>query len=237
MARRLLVYLLLACRHWSSSPRGLLYLQCSRRRAGPARPPCPARLPRSPNRPGTEPSSSTSTPRAAPATGTTSARTPGLEHPDVLPAHANRLERMLDRTAPRGATLCVIATPPHSGGDACTVATVADHILIPVQPSAPDLRATSPDHPDRRERRHARHGRHQPRHRQPPDDRAEPPDPGRRRCRDLPRHAASTHRAQPRVQLRSLRRRDRTGHKAAVELVQLYEWLVSARALPTKETA
>ena len=59
----------------------------------------------------------------------------------MLPAHANRLERLLDRMAPLGATLCVIDTAPHSGGDAFTVATLVDHILIPVQPSAPDLRA------------------------------------------------------------------------------------------------
>lgn len=26
----------------------------------------------------------------------------GLEHPDILPAHANRLERLLDRIAPSG---------------------------------------------------------------------------------------------------------------------------------------
>ena len=42
---------------------------------------------------------------------------------------------------PLGVTLCVIDTAPHSGGDAYTVASLADHILIPVQPSAPDLRA------------------------------------------------------------------------------------------------
>ena len=65
----------------------------------------------------------------------------GLEHPDVLPAHANRLERLLNRMEPLDVTLCVIDTAPHSGGDAYTVASLADHILIPVQPSAPDLRA------------------------------------------------------------------------------------------------
>ena len=114
--------------------------------------------------------------------------------------------------APLGATLCVIDTAPHSGGDAFTVAPLAR----PHPHPRPALRSRppghSPDHPDRRERRHARHRRHQPRHRQPPDDCAEPPDPGRRRRRGLPGHAASTHRAQPRLQLRPLRR-DRAGHQ------------------------
>ena len=160
----------------------------------------------------------------------------GLDHPDVLPAHANRLERMLDRMAPLGATLCVIDTAPHSGGDAFTVATVADHILIPVQPSAPDLRAI-----------------HQT------IQIAESADTPATVVinRAIVNHPtiAQSHRilAAANVAICPVTLHQRIAHshafnsgrcaaetepgtKAAVELVELYDWLVSARALPQADT-
>ena len=80
-------------------------------------------------------------PKGAPATGTTCARTPASNTPMSSPPTPTASNRLLNRMEPLGVTLCVIDTAPHSGGDAYTVASLADHILIPVQPSAPDLRA------------------------------------------------------------------------------------------------
>lgn len=148
---------------------------------------------------------------------------------------------MLDRMAPLGATLCVIDTAPHSGGDAFTVATLADHILIPVQPSAPDLRAI---HQTIKIAESAgtpatvvinRAIVNQPTIAQSHRTLAA-------NVAIVPRHDASTHRAQPRLQLRPLRRRDRAGHEGRRRrrARPAPRWLVSARALPqadTKETA
>ena len=164
----------------------------------------------------------------------------GLEHPDVLPAHTNRLERLLDRMAPLGATLCVIDTAPHSGGDAFTVATLADHVLIPVQPSAPDLRAihqtiriaesTGTPATAVINRAIVNHPTIAQSHRIL-SAAAVAVCPVTLHQRIAHSHAFNSGRCAAETE---------PGTKAAGELVQLYDWLVSARALPsadTKETA
>ncbi|MCY4508136.1 MAG: hypothetical protein OXG35_14440 [Acidobacteria bacterium] len=51
-----------------------------------------------------------------------------------------RSDHRFDRR-PGGARLIVTDTAPHSGGDAVTVAKLSDHILVPVQPSYPEIAA------------------------------------------------------------------------------------------------
>lgn len=63
------------------------------------------------------------------------------EAPNVFCVPPARLATLLEQHGRAGAELIIIDTPPHSGGDALTVAQLAHHILVPVQPSLPDLSA------------------------------------------------------------------------------------------------
>ena len=51
------------------------------------------------------------------------------------------MQALVDALGQDGAELIVTDTAPHSGVDAVTVAWLSDHILIPLQPSFPDLPA------------------------------------------------------------------------------------------------
>jgi len=133
----------------------------------------------------------------------------------------------------------VIDTAPHSGGDAFRVATLADHILIPVQPSAPDLRAI---HQTIRiaesagtpasvviNRAIVNHPTIAQSHRILAADVAVCPVTLHQRIAHS--HAFNSGRCAAETE---------PGTKAAGDLVQLYDWLVSAPALPranTEETA
>ena len=68
-------------------------------------------------------------------------RANGEEHPPVFATPSSRMQALLDALGQDGAELIVTDTAPHSGADAVTVARLSDHILIPLQPSFPDLAA------------------------------------------------------------------------------------------------
>ena len=176
-------------------------------------------------------------PKGAPATGTTCARTPASNTPMSSPPTPTASNRLLNRMEPLGVTLCVIDTAPHSGGDAYTVASLADHILIPVQPSAPDLRAIHQtiqiaesagkpasvvinralvNHPTIAERATRSW-----------------PLPARRSARSPCISASLT--ATPSTQGRCAAETE-PGTTAATELNELYAWLVSTRAIPQAQT-
>ena len=65
----------------------------------------------------------------------------GNEKPLVFCVPPSRVDKLLNDHGNAGAELVIIDTPPHSGADALTVAQLARHILVPVQPSLPDLSA------------------------------------------------------------------------------------------------
>ncbi len=65
----------------------------------------------------------------------------GAENPPVYATPTSRMRPLVDALGHDGAELIVVDTAPHSGADAVTVAKLSDHILIPVQPSYPDLAA------------------------------------------------------------------------------------------------
>ena len=68
-------------------------------------------------------------------------RANGEEDPPVFATPSSRTAALVDALGRDGAELIVTNTPPHSGADAVTVARLSDHILIPLQPSFPDLAA------------------------------------------------------------------------------------------------
>jgi len=68
-------------------------------------------------------------------------RANGEEDPPVFVAPNSRMQALVDALGQDGAELIVTDTAPHSGADAVTVARLSDHILIPLQPSFPDLAA------------------------------------------------------------------------------------------------
>ena len=68
-------------------------------------------------------------------------RANGDEDPPVFATPSSRMEALVDALGQDGAELIVTDTAPHSGVDAVTVARLSDHILIPLQPSFPDLAA------------------------------------------------------------------------------------------------
>ena len=68
-------------------------------------------------------------------------RANGEEDPRVFATPSSRTAALVDALGQDGAELIVTDTPPHSGADAVTVAGLSDHILIPLQPSFPDLAA------------------------------------------------------------------------------------------------
>ena len=68
-------------------------------------------------------------------------RANGEEDPPVFATPSSRMEALVDALGQDGAELIVTDTAPHSGADAVTVARLSDHILIPLQPSFPDLAA------------------------------------------------------------------------------------------------
>ena len=68
-------------------------------------------------------------------------RANGEGDPPVFAAPSSRMQALVDALGQDGAELIVTDTPPHSGADAVTVARLSDHILIPLQPSFPDLAA------------------------------------------------------------------------------------------------
>ena len=67
--------------------------------------------------------------------------TTGNEAPNVFCVPPGRAAALIDKLGRAGAELVIIDTAPHSGGDALTVAQLAQHILVPVQPSLPDISA------------------------------------------------------------------------------------------------
>lgn len=68
-------------------------------------------------------------------------RESGIETPPVYATPTSRMEPIIEGLGREGAELIVTDTPPHSGADAVTVAKLSDHILVPVQPSYPDIAA------------------------------------------------------------------------------------------------
>ena len=68
-------------------------------------------------------------------------RANGEEDPPVFATPSSRMEALVDALGDDGAEMIVTDTAPHSGADAVTVARLSDHILIPLQPSFPDLAA------------------------------------------------------------------------------------------------
>ena len=68
-------------------------------------------------------------------------RANGEEDPPVFATPSSRMQALVDALGQDGAELIVTDTAPHSGADAVTVARLSDHILIPLQPSFPDLAA------------------------------------------------------------------------------------------------
>lgn len=63
------------------------------------------------------------------------------EPPIVAAAHAPRLERTLRGFRTRGVSLAVIDTAPHASAGALAASRIADLVLVPCRPSAPDLAA------------------------------------------------------------------------------------------------
>lgn len=68
-------------------------------------------------------------------------RANGEEDPPVFATPSTRMQALVDALGRDGAELILTDTAPHSGADALTVARLSDHILIPLQPSFPDLAA------------------------------------------------------------------------------------------------
>ena len=68
-------------------------------------------------------------------------RANGEEDPPVFTTPSSRMRALVDALGQDGAELIVTDTAPHSGADAVAVARLSDHILIPLQPSFPDLAA------------------------------------------------------------------------------------------------
>ena len=68
-------------------------------------------------------------------------RANGEEDPPVFATPSSRMQALVDALGEDGAELIVTDTAPHSGADTLTVARLSDHILIPLQPSFPDLAA------------------------------------------------------------------------------------------------
>ena len=65
----------------------------------------------------------------------------GTDTPPVYATPSSRMEPFITALGEDGAELIITDTAPHSGADAVTVAKLSDHILIPVQPSFPDIAA------------------------------------------------------------------------------------------------
>ena len=63
--------------------------------------------------------------------------------PPVYATPSSRMQALVEGLGSDGAELIVCDTAPHSGADALTVARLSDTILIPVQPSLPDLAAVT----------------------------------------------------------------------------------------------
>ena len=61
--------------------------------------------------------------------------------PEVIPAHAPRLARVIEAAADGGASLVVIDTAPREAAGAAEASRLADLVLIPCRPSAVDLAA------------------------------------------------------------------------------------------------
>ena len=68
-------------------------------------------------------------------------RANGEDDPPVFATPSSRMQALVDALGQDGAEFIVTDTAPHSGADAVTVARLSDHILIPLQPSFPDLAA------------------------------------------------------------------------------------------------
>lgn len=68
-------------------------------------------------------------------------RANGEQDPPVFATPSSRMQALVDALGRDGAELIVTDTAPHSGADAVTVARLSGHILIPLQPSFPDLAA------------------------------------------------------------------------------------------------
>lgn len=73
------------------------------------------------------------------ATGWADNREP--ETPEVVPAHAKRLDKYLAMAREAGAGLVIIDTAPHSQADSLAAAKAADFILLPCRAAILDLRA------------------------------------------------------------------------------------------------
>ena len=68
-------------------------------------------------------------------------RANGAAEPPVYATPSSRMQALIEGLGDDGAELIVNDTAPHSGADAVTVARLSHHILVPVQPSLPDLAA------------------------------------------------------------------------------------------------
>ena len=68
-------------------------------------------------------------------------RANGEDDPPVFATPSSRMQALVDALGRNGAELIVTDAAPHSGAEAVTVARLSDHILIPLQPSFPDLAA------------------------------------------------------------------------------------------------
>ncbi len=70
-------------------------------------------------------------------------RADGTGEPPVYATPSSRMHALIEGLGNDGAELIVNDTAPHSGADAVTVARLSHTILIPVQPSLPDLAAVT----------------------------------------------------------------------------------------------
>lgn len=62
--------------------------------------------------------------------------------PSVIRADPSSIARLLDHHRAAGFGLAVLDCPPHAAAGTAMLLAVADHVALPVQPTAPDLAAT-----------------------------------------------------------------------------------------------
>ena len=62
--------------------------------------------------------------------------------PSVIRADPSSIARMLDHHSAAGFAVAVLDCPPHAAAGTSMLLAAADHVVVPVQPTAPDLAAT-----------------------------------------------------------------------------------------------
>lgn len=62
--------------------------------------------------------------------------------PSVIRADPSSIARLLEHHREAGFTLAVLDCPPHAAAGTAMLLAEADHVAVPVQPTAPDLAAT-----------------------------------------------------------------------------------------------